>query len=204
MASIRTLCDRALLLDAGRCSFAGPVEETLREYLEKRPTSTTGAQRRPGLSGEVQLDRAWPARTHFEPEQDKRFHFTLRRDLEGSERCFVSVIIRTAGNVAVAHCDSSTVGRWYTVGQGLVEGTMALRTPWLVPGDYHVDIAVCNAGVYDEVDRACSFSVLPAVPYAVVPPPEVLARDLVLPDYGFDLVAAPSAEASSIHAAGDR
>ncbi len=185
LPSIRTLCDQAVLLDSGRAVFSGGVEETVRQYLEDQSRSAGVARRRPGRSGEIQVDRAWPEVSHFEPQDPKVINFQLRQHKPGLDRCFVSMVVRTATGEPVAHCDSSTVGVWYSVGPEPIEAAFRLDSPWLRPGDYSVDVFVCNAGIYDEVEQACTFSVLPALPYAAPPPPEEVDRDLVLPDYSF-------------------
>ncbi len=192
LPSIRSLCTQAVWLDSGRVEHVGGVEESLRAYLEGQTRQFGQAQRRPGMSGEVLLERAWPDHTHFDPEQTKQIHFVIQRAKPGDHRCFVSMTVRTAAGVPVAHCDSVTVGTWYEVGPDPVEGSFSLRTPWLRPGDYTVDVAVCNAGVYDEVYQACTFTVLPALPYPSPPSTEVIDRDLVLPDYAFEVGSAPA------------
>jgi lipopolysaccharide transport system ATP-binding protein len=186
MESIRTLCDRALLLDGGAIAFDGDAQAATQEYLTARAQPAAAAsRRRTGLSGEIQLDVAWAESGFFDCEAPKTVHFRLVRRDPAAERCFVSIVVRALGGAPVAHCDSVTVGLWYVFDGDVVEGSFVLRSPWLLPGDYAVDLSVCNAGVIDEVDAACTFSVLPVLPYPTPPEPAIAARDAVLPDYGF-------------------
>jgi lipopolysaccharide transport system ATP-binding protein len=187
MESVRALCDRAILLDAGTVAMEDTAQAVTEEYLTARvePTSVV-ARRRPGLSGEIRLDRAWPEADFFGCDEEKVVHFKLQRHDRTAERCFVSVVIRQNGGATIAHCDSPIVGTWYVFNGDEIDGIFRLRSPWLLPGDYLVDIAVCNAGVLDQVEDACSFSVLPMLPYATPPEMHIAARDSVLPDYGFD------------------
>jgi lipopolysaccharide transport system ATP-binding protein len=189
LQSIRTLCDQAVVLSDGRIQFFGGVDAAIHDYVEGHARQPRAARRRPGRSGDIQLDRAWPEVTHFDPDQEKVINFVLVRDQPGTERCFVSMVVCTSGGIPVAHCDSSTVGQWYVVGQEPVSGRFCLRTPWLLPGDYYIDVFICNAGIYDEVEQACTFSCLPALPYAAPPSAEEITRDQVLPDYTFQLDA---------------
>jgi lipopolysaccharide transport system ATP-binding protein len=200
MPSIRSLCDQVIVLESGKTAFAGGVDAALRAYLEAQTRPDAVARRRPGLDGDIQIGRVWPERPHFDPDEEKSIRFTLHRGKAGLDRCFISVVIRTSSGVPVAHCDSSTVGKWYVVKDEVVEGAFSLQTPWLVPGDYYVDMAVCNAGVYDELEQACRFSVLPALPYSAPPTQETAARDLVLPDYQFCQESTPKQRDSTIDA----
>ena len=186
MSSIQTLCDRAILLESGQLAFVGDVNGATEQYLRTlAKPSVEPVRRRSGLSGEIQLERTWVQRD-FTPEEEKVIHFRLIRRAPGIDRFFVSVIFRASGGAPVAHCDSNTVGFWYVPEGDTVEGSVRLKTPWLLPGNYNVDVFICNAGVIDAVENACAFTVVPVLPYSVPPDPEVAARDLVLPDYRFD------------------
>ena len=186
MTSIAQLCDRGILLDAGQIAFEGRADIAAEEYLTVRAQSvTTPSRRRAGRSGAIQLDRVWPDSQTFSCDDAKVLHFLLRRRDAGADRCFVSVVIRARGGAEIAHCDSVTVGKWYVLRGDAIGGTFVLKTPWLLPGDYAVDVFVCNAGIYDEVENACAFTVLPSLPYAAPPPLDQAARDVVLPDYEF-------------------
>ena len=60
----------------------------------------------------------------------------------------------------IAQCDSRLVGGVVRAGAGSPRPPH-LRTPWLKPGRYTVDVFVCQMGILDSWEGAAAFEVLP-------------------------------------------
>jgi lipopolysaccharide transport system ATP-binding protein len=204
MRSIERLCSRVLLLEGGRIAFDGSTAEGVSRYLHQsfEDVGQSIPEDRPG-TGEIRVTDVSVPTQNLAAEDPKRIQFRLEQRREGLDRCFVAVVVRNGEGIPVAHCDSSVVGEWYSVADGAAEGEFTLATPWLHPGDYVVDLYVCNAGVLDSYDNACRFTVRPGYPYAVGIDDELARRDLVPPDFRFGTLTRAARAASHPESAAD-
>jgi lipopolysaccharide transport system ATP-binding protein len=66
-----------------------------------------------------------------------------------------------------------------------IEATLTLRSPWLQPGRYALDLFLCRAGVIDAWEGACSFQVLPDLPYPNTTSTDGVERGAVLGDFEY-------------------
>lgn len=191
--SIQALCDRALVLARGRVVFDGGPAPAIAHYVApidaERPDASDPDDR-PG-TGEIRAVEVVAGKPFFECAEPKVVEFHLRRSSERIDRCFIGLILRNGDGIPIAHCDSNTVGCWYTFDDGPeIAGRFALAHPWLLPGGYTVDLYVCDAGVLDAYERACTIEVAPTLPYESPPDDTLLRRDTVLPDFRFTVEAA--------------
>jgi lipopolysaccharide transport system ATP-binding protein len=63
---------------------------------------------------------------------------------------------------------------------------VVVRTPWLKPGAYTVDMMIHAGGHPTDIwEQACHFQVLPVTPYPQPTTPDGTDRGIVFPDFDF-------------------
>jgi lipopolysaccharide transport system ATP-binding protein len=82
-------------------------------------------------------------------------------------------------------------GHWVDASD-IHHGQFILKTPWLRPGDYRIDVFICHAGMIDAYEHACHLNILPLLPYAVTDNSEATAHGVVFADFGYTGAAAPA------------
>jgi len=185
--TVTALCTSAVFLDRGRLTYQGSVESTLERYrasFAQHALEQQDADRRPG-TGALRATEVTVAQDAFEPGEPKRLTIGVgtNHDLVGSY--FVSCHVNDVNGSVVAQCDSRAVGGWYEAAKPQ-EIHLSMRTPWLKPGRYTVDVFVCQAGVLDAWEGAAAFDVLPGTPYPEMTLDEATARGVVLADYDYE------------------
>ena len=103
---------------------------------------------------------------------------------------FVSAHIVDQRGTVVAQCDSRLTGLWLDPRADQIV-TLTIRQPWLLPGEYSVDLFVCNAGVIDSLEGACHLTVTPDLPYPGGAIDEALAASSVLADFRYESDESP-------------
>ena len=187
MTSISQLCDRTLVLDAGQVAAMGSVDEGERVYAAAIRTSASTPGRRQG-SGGLEIHGASVGDELQGASDHRSITFSVVPVAAMTVPYFVSAAIVDERGVVIAQFDSRLVELWLdpTTTQEVV---LTVRQPWLLPGEYRVDLYVCAAGVIDAVEGACFFVVGPDLPYSGGAIDGVLDRSTVLPDFGYS--AAP-------------
>jgi lipopolysaccharide transport system ATP-binding protein len=165
--SVRVLCNRAIYLESSRQSA-----------VMSDPASRTG-------SGECRFTRANCSRDTYESGQTKEICFEVRRFRPFFGRLHISCHIVDANGVTVLHCDSRMVGFTFDATE-IFTGRLVLRSPWLKPGDYRVDLRLCCAGVLDRFENACTLHIVPILPYPAAGNDEATAGGVVFADFDFD------------------
>jgi lipopolysaccharide transport system ATP-binding protein len=193
LQSVSTLCQRLLVLEAGRLVHDGEVHAGLTRYLsgfERGIGSSIQESKRPG-TGELRVTGATPVKEFYECAEFKAVRFSVeqRRRFEG--RFYTSVHLVDPMGVVVAQCDSRLLGQWFESDADL-KIEFSIKTPWLKPGTYRVDIFLCAAGFIDQCEHACTFEVLPLLPYPATAGSEALDSGMILADFHFR--AAPDAD----------
>jgi lipopolysaccharide transport system ATP-binding protein len=61
----------------------------------------------------------------------------------------------------------------------------SLRSPWLKPGQYRVEMYICSSGVLDHIEEACYFEVIPLLPYPASGNDEATQGGVVFGDFAF-------------------
>jgi lipopolysaccharide transport system ATP-binding protein len=166
MHSVAQLCTKGLLLSQGKLTFIGDVRTAIAQHLTslmKPDCARSGTVRRPG-SGEYRFTLVRSAKSIYEASEEKIFYFCVERMTAQSRRIFFSAHVVNEEGTVVAHCDSRFAGHW-SGESGVIEGEFRLKTPWLRPGAYHVDLFVCGPGILDQFENACQFEVSPILPY---------------------------------------
>lgn len=201
LESVAALCSRAIVLDGGRVSYDGPVPGAIGAYMGcfgKNVRAADPFERRAG-SGEVRIVEAFPTKACFESAETKSFRLQLRRMRPVHGPFFVSIHLLDSFGSVVAQCDSRLQGQWFVM-QDAMDLGFVLKTPWLKPGVYTLDVFLCAAGILDRCEHACSFEVLPFLPYEGVASPEATAHGLVFADFEFrgEVEPAPRIECAEI------
>lgn len=166
LQTVQALCTSAMLLDRGRLTYSGTVEGTLEAYrdsFESFAQAQADPDQRPG-NGMLRLQRVSMHDEFLASGDDIVINFTApaSQDLIGSY--FVSAHINNDQGAVIAQCDSRLVGRWFDPSEPH-ESQLKIRDLWLKPGQYTVDVYVCQAGVLDAWEGAWRFEILPDLPY---------------------------------------
>ncbi|GMU77898.1 MAG: hypothetical protein AMXMBFR46_06960 [Acidimicrobiia bacterium] len=185
LVTVEHLCPRALLLVDGRLDFDGTTEDTLTRYLRMLPHAQRGAS--VGVFDLAAADRSGTAyQTVFRRLELRTTGGAPTEQIRMGERLQVAITVEGLADipepvvhVIVGSHASDCLFRMTTrmiplraAHERCSRETIVLEIPAvpLVPGDYHVDLAVgtdprIGSGTVDEVRRAAEFSVIPADVY---------------------------------------
>ena len=185
MQSIEQLCHRVVLLDGGTVAYQGDSAEAIQLYLQAGPAS--GGERRVGASlPEVHVAACTSRSASYAPGDPKRLRLRVEAGPDLVPGTWVSVHLVDAMGVVVAQCDSRLAGFTLT-GPGTHHLDLDVRTPWLREGRYSVDTFICSSGVVDRWEGACTFDVLPQLPYDHAAPPDAYSGAAVLTDFSYQV-----------------
>jgi lipopolysaccharide transport system ATP-binding protein len=190
MPAIAALCDRALVLDRGELVFAGRTTEAIETYIASYgPTPTDdavpSAAHRPG-GGEWRITGANPTKAAYRVDEVKSLEFEARRNTEEETGFYASAHVLDEAGIVILRCDSRLTGAEVGPGASEVSFRVSIRTPWLKPGRYFVDLILENYGLYDLWERAVTFEVLPVLPYRFTADSGATDYGSVLADFDFE------------------
>ncbi len=186
MQSVQVLCNRSIFLEKGSCSYFGSVAGGIERYVSsfaRTRTTMENPQRRPG-SGEFRFVDVQASKETFDCAETKSVHFKINRFLPFSGKLFVSAHICDANGATLLQCDSRLVNQWFDASDN-IEGDLVIRSPWLKPGDYRVDLFICSAGVLDRFEQACTLHVIPLLPYPSAGNEEATYNGVVFADFDY-------------------
>jgi lipopolysaccharide transport system ATP-binding protein len=186
-STVTSLCTSAMFLEQGRLSYYGDVDGAMERYrstFETFQLEQKDASKRFG-SGELRLLGARVADQSQDPTDDIVIEFEVGSNPDVVGKYFVSCHINDADGNVVVQCDSRLVGAWFdpAVPQ---RGSLVVRSLWLKPGRYFVDLFVCQAGVMDAWQGADTFDVLPSSPYPELTSDEAMSHGAVLADFSYE------------------
>lgn len=186
LQSVRALCSRALVLQAGRLSFDGGAEDAIQQHLasyEALEFIDTDPTSRPGHGG-VRTRSVVADKSIFDSGEPKVFHFEFDATAYTGPRYYLGVHIVDEQGVELLQMDSRLDG-WWGVAGALGTARLALNTPWLKPGRYRVDTNVCapGIGILDEWEASSYFRVSPVLPYKAIGTEDGTARGVVFADF---------------------
>lgn len=187
VATVTALCTSALYLDRGRLLFHGDVPGALERYRQSFATfalEQRDAERRPG-TGELRALVVEMGEDHIEPGAALSVVIRIGRNPALVGRYFVSTHICDMNGSVIAQCDSRLVGGWYDASAEQTT-TLTMRSPWLRPGRYTVDVFVCQVGVLDSWQGAAAFEVLPHNPYPALAGDEATSQGVVFADFDYE------------------
>jgi lipopolysaccharide transport system ATP-binding protein len=187
MQAVSRLCNRGMLLSAGSLAYVGGVQETIDLYLStfaKANDSDELPDRRPG-SGEYRFTRASPAREYFGSAEEKTIYFEIesRSNLVG--RMWLSAWVVDSSGTVVIQCDSRLVDALFGDFERLA-GQFRLRSPWLKPGSYRIDLFICANGIVDAWQGACSLAISPVLPYQNSVSEDGVSAGVVFADFAWN------------------
>jgi lipopolysaccharide transport system ATP-binding protein len=195
--TIAQLCGKGICLDGGAVVKAGSVREALGAYhqlLEVSAQESAPEQwdRRLG-NGDYRFEWVRPSKAAYAPDEVKVLRFSLRKQRDVPYQLSVSAHILDGDGMVLVQCDSRLVGVEFA-GQDVVEGTFALKTPWLKPGDYTADFYICasTGGIVDWYQRPCKLVVLPGSPYSHNGPDTAYRSGCVFADFTWSVSAGQS------------
>jgi lipopolysaccharide transport system ATP-binding protein len=190
MQSVSVLCTKAIFLERGRVTYLGDVPGAIDRYVssfEKAAKQVSEPHRRPG-TGEFRFTSATPSRDYFECDGEKTIRYSIERTRPFAGKFFVSCHIVNELGATLVQCDSRMVGHWLDAAER-IEGQITIRTPWLMPGNYRVDLFLCSAGVLDAFEHACTLNVIPLLPYPAAANSEATCYGVVFADFAYDIAS---------------
>ena len=187
LQTVSDLCNTALYLDQGRLVLHGTVEEAMEEYKRSFTSAAPmlkDAALRPG-TGELRFTETAVADDITKPGHDVVVEFTVGANPGFGNRYHVSCFVTNEDGMLIAQCDSRVVDFWLDPSTD-VQARLSLRTPWLKPGAYTVDLFIHAGGrALDIWEQACRFQVLPVSPYPHPTTPDGTDRGVVFPDFDY-------------------
>lgn len=186
MQSVQVLCNKGMYLEKGRCTFSGDVEGAIGKYTGSfaQPAVELGdPDKRPG-TGEFRFTRIEGGKDFFACGEEKTIRFEVCRRRPYGGTLFVSCHIVNEMGVTLAQCDSRMVGFWMEAKEKMA-GVLKIRTPWLKPGKYRMEMYLCSAGVIDKVEEALHMEVIPLLPYPAAGNQEATGLGQVFADFAY-------------------
>ena len=186
MQSVAVLCNKAMYLEKGVCTFAGDVPTAIEHYMKsfKNPQSAAiDPQRRPG-TGEYRFTSVTPSKEFFTCGEEKVVKFTIRRFRAFTTPMFLFFSVVDESGSVLIYCDSRLVDFMVAPTEEF-EGEFRFKTPWLKPGEYRIDARIACYGYIDECEAACAVQVSELFPYPAPPTHEGTARGLMLADFAY-------------------
>jgi lipopolysaccharide transport system ATP-binding protein len=187
LQAVSLLCSRAMLLRNGSLAYAGGVKETIDLYVSTFTQDTdpnTPPDRRSG-SGEYRFTRARPAREYFGGAEEKTIHFEIERRGHLLGKMWLSAFLVDSSGMVVTQCDSRLVGALFGDFKQ-ISGQLQLRSPWLKPGVYRVDLFICADVVVDMWEGACAINIYPVLPYSGSVSDDGVKFGLVFSDFSWE------------------
>ncbi|WP_199824762.1 ABC transporter ATP-binding protein [Cellulomonas timonensis] len=185
--TVTALCSTALYLENGRLVMQGDVDEAIELYRTSRDRvvlAATDIERRAG-TGELRITSATVSSPLYRTTEDKTIELVVGANPSFIGKYFVSCHINDRNGTTLLQCDSRVSGLWLDAGLDQ-KIALTIRSPWLKPGEYSVDLYVCAAGVLDAFEGAGRFEIHPVLPYEHAVSDEGLENGLVLADFGYE------------------
>ena len=165
MATIKSLCDRCIVLKKGQVVFDGDVDEAINIYSNdfnltaKKEYDFTEGKRIEGITNEYQLLKGCLEKSNLALKEPLKFTLDINAQKSSKDFLLRYVIFNSTGN---------TIGTAYSKLFNLNEGKNSINftfsTKHLVPGKYMVDLILCQyenkvQTRHDIVVRAMAFDI---------------------------------------------
>jgi len=161
MAAVRTLCPRALLLDAGRLVVMGPSDEVIVRYVDQH-ASQADFSREPLRHGKPHLVRAGVTEIWLNKANGRRY-IRVRLAVHASAAAHVEIFAHLTDNyrapIGYAPIGSLNAETPAEVAAGINEFDFTIDISSLALGDYALTFGVQRpfAELYDRVDDCLNF-----------------------------------------------
>ncbi len=185
--TVTSLATCALYLERGRLQYEGGVAEVLDVYkrsFEVPTQESLEAAMRPGV-GTARFGQVTPDKNAYDAAEEKVISFSVNVSPGLTERLCVICVINDENRMPVVLCDSRLIDFWIKPSES-VKAVMSLRTPWLKPGTYSVDMVLRGADLVDEWSACCSFQVLSVLPYPVATSRWATSVGVALADFTYE------------------
>lgn len=183
--AVQRLCTSAVVVDSSRISTFASTSESVSHYVELLSNQSTlhvFDEGRPG-SGAFRVIEAGALGKTGTPAEVKTFGVTVARRSHAVDRYSISAIVYDSLRRPVVQCDSRLSGLWSDPSLDRQTFELTLRSPWLKPGQYDVDIFLFNHGLVDSVTNAIRFEVPPIMPYVSTATEDATNLTHVLADF---------------------
>jgi hypothetical protein len=129
-----------------------------------------------------------PATPVFAPEDEKAFEIDVEVLSKTAETFVLSATFVNEIGIGIVECDARHAGVALRAPEpGRSSFVLRLRTPWLRPGRYRVDVKIHRLGPWVDVfDGAAEFEVVDILPYEFAGPVDAGAAGVTLPDFDFE------------------
>lgn len=165
MSTIKSLCNRCIVLDKGEVVFNGDVDEAIGIYsnknkMEKRNIyDVSRVKRGGGLIGDHFLTGIKCEKTELDIGENLVFDLDIQSKVDTPNALLRFVLLNRIGEAV-----SMTYSNKYQLNKGKNTIRFSLPTNELVHGDYYVDLVLCDYdGVIqnrqDAVERSLAFSI---------------------------------------------
>lgn len=190
MNAVTSLCRKGLVLQNGQVAYFGEIEQAVKRYLDSfllANAAESDPQKRSG-SGEYRFLQVSPDC----PVYDSGDEITVRFSIQGNGRdlgkMYVSAHLVDEFGRLLAQCDSRLTGTWLS-DQDRITGAFRLKSLWLKPGQYRLDMFICVVSavpIIDKFEDACRITISPLLPYPSSAPEDSLAQGLILADFDWE------------------
>ena len=165
MATIKTLCDRCVVLKKGQIVFDGDVDEAINVYSNdfnlssKKEYDFTQGKRIDGITNEYKLLKGFLEKSNINLKENLIFTLDINAHKSNKDFLLRYVVLNSTGN---------TIGTAYSNLFDLKEGNNSIKftfsTKNLTPGKYMIDLILCQYKNesqirHDIVVRAMAFNI---------------------------------------------
>lgn len=165
MATIKTLCDRCIVLKKGQIVFDGNVDEAINVYSNdfnltaKKEYDFTQGKRIDGITNEYKLLNGYLEKSDINLKENLNFTLDINANKTDTDFLLRYVVFNSTGN---------TIGTAYSNLFNLREGNNSIKftfnTKNLTPGKYMIDLILCQYKNesqirHDIVVRAMAFNI---------------------------------------------
>lgn len=165
MATIKTLCDRCIVLKKGQIVFDGNVDEAINVYsndfnlIAKKEYDFTQGKRIDGITNEYKLLNGYLEKSDINLKENLNFTLDINANKTDTDFLLRYVVFNSTGN---------TIGTAYSNLFNLREGNNSIKftfnTKNLTPGKYMIDLILCQYKNesqirHDIVVRAMAFNI---------------------------------------------
>ena len=187
LQTVSDLCTSALYLDGGHLVLHGTVEEAMEEYKRSFARSAPMRQGADPPAGHRRdpVPEAAVAEDITKPGQDVVVEFAVGANPDFGTRYNLSCFLNNEDGMVIAQCDSRVVDFWLDPATD-AQGRLVVRTPWLKPGAYTVDLFIHaggrapTSGSRPATSRSC-----PVTPYPHSTTPDGTDHGVVYPDFDY-------------------
>ncbi len=145
MATIKTLCDRCIVLKKGQVVFNGDVDEAINVYSNdfnlsaKKEYDFTQGKRIEGITNECKLLKGYLEKSDISLKENLNFTLDITSHKNDKNFLLRYVIFNSTGNTI-----GTAYSKLFDLNEGKNSVKFTFKTENLVPGKYMVDMVLCQ------------------------------------------------------------